>query len=164
MNENTMTEILEILQNDAMCAPADIAKMVGISEAEASGIIKNLESEKVIVKYAAVVNHEKVNSDYTEALIEVKVDPQRELGYDDIAKRIYRFPEVKSVYLMSGAYDLAVLLEAKTLKQISKFVFEKLAVLEGVRSTATHFIMRKYKEQGVIFAEDEHDDRLVVSP
>jgi DNA-binding Lrp family transcriptional regulator len=164
MNEKIVGEILDILQNDAMCAVEDIAKMVGAPADEVRAAIQELEADKIIVKYAAVVNREKFNSDYTEAFIEVKVDPQRELGYDDIAKRIYRFPEVKSVYLMSGAYDLAVLLEAKSLKQISKFVFEKLAVLEGVRSTATHFVMRKYKDQGVIFAEEEHDDRLVVSP
>ncbi len=164
MNEKIASEILDILQNDAKCAPEDIAKMAGVSVEEACRVIKKLEDDKVIVRYSAIINREKINSDYTEALIEVKVEPQRDLGYDEIAKRIYRFSEVKSVYLMSGAYDLAVLLETKNMKQISKFVFEKLAVLEGVRSTATHFIMRKYKEHGVVFTEEEHDERLVVSP
>ena len=123
-----------------------------------------MEQEKIIVKYAAIVNREKVTSEEAEALIEVKVVPKRGQGYDDLAERIYGFTEVKSVYLMSGTYDLSVVVHAQSMKQISKFVFEKLAVLEGVASTVTHFIMRKYKEQGVILTSKEKDERLVVTP
>jgi DNA-binding Lrp family transcriptional regulator len=105
-----------------------------------------------------------IDEESAEALIEVKVVPKRGLGYDDLAERIYKFDEVKSVYLMSGTYDLSVIVRAANMKQISQFVFEKLAVLEGVASTVTHFIMRKYKEQGVIFTEKEEKERLVISP
>ena len=164
MQDKSVMEILEILQHDAKTSASDIALMLGLSQSYVEGAIRKLEEDGVIVKYTALVNAEKVGGESAEAFIEVKVDPQRDRGYDEIARRIYRFPEVKSVYLMSGAYDLAVLLETATMKQISKFVFEKLAVIDGVRSTATHFIMRKYKESGVIFAEDDVDTRLVVSP
>ena len=164
MDDHMIAEILDILEKDAKTGVKDIAKMLGEDEAAVEKAVRQLEDDRVIAKYSAVVNLEKTNVEITEALIEVKVTPQRDLGYDDIAKRIYRFNEVKAVYLMSGTYDLSVLVQAPTMKQISKFVFEKLAVLDGVRSTVTHFIMRKYKEHGVVFIEDEEDDRLVISP
>lgn len=164
MSEKLDAEILEILENDAKTLPLDIAAMTGAGIKEVSAAIEKLENDKVIVKYMAIINREKTSAEDAEALIEVKVVPKRGLGYDDLAERIYRFPEVKSVYLMSGTYDLAVKVRAQSMKQISQFVFEKLAVLEGVSSTVTHFIMRKYKEQGVIFAEKKENERLVVSP
>ena len=164
LNNKEVSQIIDILQADAKTQPCDIAKMLVMDESYVAGIIEKLENEKVIIKYCAIVNTERMDTDMTEALIEVKVDPQRDRGYDEIAARIYKFPEVKSVYLMSGTYDLAVTLNNATVRQISKFVFEKLAVIDGVRSTATHFIMRKYKESGVILTEDETDDRLVVMP
>lgn len=164
MDTQDISQIVEILKRDAKTEPKDISGMLGIDESYVSEIIAKLERDKIIVNYSAIVNTEKLDTETTEAMIEVKVDPQRDRGYDEIARRIYKFPEVKSVYLMSGAYDLAVTLHNATVKQISKFVFEKLAVIEGVRSTATHFIMRKYKENGVILTEEETDDRLVISP
>lgn len=164
MDNELYAEILDILENDANTETKDIAKMLGLQESEVKNAIKQMEDERIIIKYAAIVNREKTNIDTTEALIEVKVTPQRDLGYDDVAKRIYRFNEVKSVYLMSGTFDLSVLVEAQTMKQISTFVFEKLAILDGVRSTVTHFIMRKYKEHGVVLIEEEQDERLVISP
>lgn len=161
---NLQNEILDMLERDARLSAKEMAGMTGASEAEVAAAVAEMEREKIIVKYTAVINREKVNSDEAEALIEVKVVPKRGLGYDDLAKRIYGFSEVTAVYLMSGAYDLSVIVRASGMKQISKFVFEKLAVLEGVSSTVTHFIMRKYKEQGVIFAPREKEERLVVSP
>ncbi len=157
-------EILDILQDDAKISAKEIASMLGQTEELIANTIKELEEEKVILQYKTLINREKAASDYAEGLIEVKVEPQRERGYDDIAKRIYRFSEVKAVYLMSGAYDLSVHVEAANMKQISEFVFEKLAVMDGIRSTATYFIMRKYKEHGVIFVDDEKDERLVITP
>ncbi len=164
MNNREIYEALDILAQDGKATANDIALMLGLSERYVEEMITKLENERIIVKYSAIINTDKLEKDLTESLIEVKVDPQRERGYDEIAGKIMRFPEVKSVYLMSGTYDLAVLLTASTVKQISKFVFEKLAVIEGVRSTSTHFIMRKYKESGVVLCDEESDNRLVVSP
>ena len=162
--KNIRTEILDILQDDAKVSAKEIASMLGEKEEAIAAEIKKLEEEKVILKYKTLINREKAEYDHSEGIIEVKVEPQRERGYDEIAKRIYRFDEVKAVYLMSGTYDLSVHVEASTMKQISAFVFEKLAVMDGIRSTATYFIMRKYKEHGVVFVEDEKDERLVISP
>ncbi|MGI5850006.1 MAG: Lrp/AsnC family transcriptional regulator [Christensenellales bacterium] len=164
MSNLLYNEILDMLENDSKISVEDMAIMAGVSAGEISQAVAKLESENIIVKYTAIVNREKVSSEEAEALIEVKVVPKRGLGYDDLAERIYRFSEVKSVYLMSGTYDLSVVVRAASMKQISQFVFEKLAVLDGVSSTVTHFIMRKYKEQGVILTEKEPKERLVISP
>jgi DNA-binding Lrp family transcriptional regulator len=149
MSDALKNEILEMLENNAKTSVEDMAAMSGASAKEVEKAIAKLESENVIVKYTAIINREKTKTEEAEALIEVKVVPKRGLGYDDLAERIYKFAEVKSVYLMSGTYDLAVIIRAASMKQISQFVFEKLAVLDGVASTVTHFIMRKYKELGV---------------
>lgn len=162
--DKTTKDILDLLSVDGKATCADIAAQLGESESKVAEIIKNLEDEKIIAKYCAVINRENIDTEYAEALIEVGVTPQRDRGYDDVARRIYRFPEVKAVYLMSGSFDLAVMLQADNVKKISKFVFEKLAVIDGVRKTATHFVMRKYKEQGAIFDMEEEDSRLVVTP
>jgi DNA-binding Lrp family transcriptional regulator len=164
MSDSVYNEILAMLENDAKASVEDMAAMAGVSTAEVKKAIEKLENDKVIVKYTAIINREKTTEEAAEALIEVKVVPKRGLGYDDLAERIYKFDEVKSVYLMSGTYDLSVIVRAANMKQISQFVFEKLAVLEGVASTVTHFIMRKYKEQGVIMTEKEEKERLVISP
>lgn len=164
MNKALNEEILAMLENDARLSSKDMAAMTGATEEEIAAAVKKLEEDKTIVKYTAIVNSEKTSGDDAEALIEVKVVPKRGLGYDDLAERIAKFHEVKSVYLMSGTYDLSVVVKAATMKQISQFVFEKLAVLEGVSSTVTHFIMRKYKEQGVALNGDEPEERLVISP
>jgi len=157
-------EIVEMLENDARVSAADMAAMAGVSEDEIRAAVSKMETEKTIVKYTAVINHEKIDAEDAEALIEVKVVPKRGQGYDDLAERISGFAEVKAVYLMSGTYDLSVVVRTQSMKQISQFVFEKLAVLEGVTSTVTHFIMRKYKEQGVVFDIKESEERLVISP
>lgn len=156
-------EILEILLEDSRTTPAQMAVMLEVSEKEIESAIRELEEDRVIVKYNTMINRDKTDESLVEALIEVRVTPQRDRGFDEIARRIYRFPEVRSVYLMSGGYDLMVLAEGKTLKQVAFFVAEKLSTIEGVISTATHFVLKKYKEDGVVF-DEESDSRLAVTP
>jgi len=157
-------EILMLLQQDSSLSHKTIAAMAATDEATVSRLIAEMESEGIILGYTAKINTEKAPTKTVEAMIELKVSPQRDLGYNDIARRVYKFPEVEAVYLMSGNYDLAVKISAPTMQAISTFVWEKLAVLDGVTSTATLFIMRKYKENGMILVEDETSERLVVSP
>ena len=156
--------ILEILFNDARTPVDQIAVMTGHSEEEVEAVIRSLEAQKIIVKYPALINWDKLDQEQVEALIEVRVTPQRDEGFDAIAERIYRFEEVKSVYLMSGAFDLMVMVNARSMKQLAFFVAEKLSTLEHVLSTATHFVLKKYKSEGVILEEHRGDNRLVVSP
>ena len=155
---------LEILFNDARTPVDQIAVMTGHSEEEVEAVIRSLEAQKIIVKYPALINWDKLDQEQVEALIEVRVTPQRDEGFDAIAERIYRFEEVKSVYLMSGAFDLMVMVNARSMKQLAFFVAEKLSTLEHVLSTATHFVLKKYKSEGVILEERRGDNRLVVSP
>lgn len=158
-------EILDILENDARTTPEEMSMMLDVPKEMIESELEKLQNDKVIVKYTAVVDRQKLLEDeFVDAMIEVKITPQRDYGYDDMARRIYRYEEVYSVYLMAGAYDLLVRVRARSMKDISKFVWEKLAVIDGVTSTVTTFIMRKYKEAGVILAEEPEDDRLIVSP
>ncbi|MCK5128460.1 MAG: Lrp/AsnC family transcriptional regulator [Clostridiales bacterium] len=156
-------EILEILRDDSRISSTEMALMLGKEVAAINTAIKELEDDNIIVKYDTKINWDKTNDTKVEALIEVKVIPQRDRGFDSIARRIYRFEEVKSVYLMSGAYDLKVLIQGDTMRQVAFFVAEKLSTIEGVLSTTTHFVLKKYKDDGVIM-EDEPDDRLKVTP
>ena len=156
--------ILEILFNDSRTSPAQIAVMTGHSEEEVAAVIRSLEAQKIILKYPAMINWDRVDVDQVEAVIEVRVTPQRDEGFDAIAEEIYRFDEVSSVYLMSGAYDLMVTVKASSMKKLALFVAEKLSTLDHVLSTATHFVLKKYKLEGVIFEERRRDERLVVSP
>lgn len=157
-------EILEILQQDATIERGVIARMLGMTEEDVAAAIAAMEEQGIIIKYAAQVNTEKMGDEaVAEAMIGLKVMPEREHGYDDIARRVYKFPEVKAVYLLSGSWDLCARVEAKTMKAISQFVWEKLAVLDGISSTETMFIMRKYKENGNMLTEEEKEDRLVVT-
>ena len=156
--------ILEILYADARVPASQIAVMTGHDESEVRKSIAALEEQKIILKYPALINWDKA-SDRVEAIIEVRVTPQRDQGFDAIASRIYRYEEVRSVYLMSGAYDLCVIVEAQNMRQLAFFVAEKLSTLDSVLSTATHFILKKYKKDGVIFeGEPQSDGRLAVSP
>lgn len=158
-------EILEILGRDARASAEDIAIMVGATLAEVQQAIAEMERDHVIVQYNTIIDWQKVGDETVEALIEVKVTPQRGKGFDEIARRIYGFQEVHSVSLMSGAYDLMVLIDGRSMREIAFFVAEKLSTIDGVLSTATHFVLKKYKENGVIVDdEDRGDDRLVVSP
>ncbi len=156
-------EILEILRDDSRTSPAEMALMLGKNEEEVLAAIAELEQDNIIVKYHAKINWDKAQDQRVESLIEVKVTPQRDRGFEEIARRIYKFDEVKSVYLMSGGYDLMVLVEGKSLKQVAFFVAQRLSTIEGVLSTATHFILKRYKDDGVIL-DDEPDERLMVTP
>jgi DNA-binding Lrp family transcriptional regulator len=157
-------ELLELLEANDRLTPDELAAMLGISPDEVRAKIAALEAEKVILDYRAMINWEKAGVEKVAAVIEVKVTPQRDVGFDDIAERIYRFDEVKSVFLMSGAYDLLVMVEGTTMKEVAQFVSQKLATIENVLSTATHFMLKKYKLEGVILEEAEKIERLVVSP
>ena len=156
--------ILEILKEDARTEPSRIAVMTGSDENTVRESIRSMEARGILVKYPAMINWDLAGGEEVEALIEVRVTPQRDQGFDAIAERIYRFEEVSSVYLMSGAYDLMVLVRGKTIKQLALFVSEKLSTLEHVNSTATHFVLKKYKNEGVILEGVRRDERLAVSP
>ena len=156
--------ILDILTDDARTPVSQMAVMLGKSQAEIADTIARLEKQRIIIKYPALINWEKVDIDQVEALIEVRIAPMRDRGFDAVAEQIYRFDEVSSVYLMSGGYDLMVMLKARTLKQLALFVAEKLSTIENVLSTATHFVLKKYKQQGVIFEDAPQDLRLKVTP
>ena len=154
-----MEEILKILENDARTSPEQIATMLGKPVAEVKGTIKKAEDNRTIIKYKTMVNWEKMDREEIWALIEVKIQPQREVGFDPIAERIYRFPEARSVYLVSGTYDLAVLVTGKTVHEVAGFVSEKLATLESVQGTITHFLLKRYKEDGEILEGEEKPKR-----
>ena len=156
------TDILAILQEDGRYTPAKIAVMLDKSEEEVASAIAALEARGVIVKYTAIVNDERLSDDIVQALIEVRVSPQKTSGFDAIAEEIYRFDEVKSCYLMSGGYDLAVFIEGKNLREVARFVSERLSTLDEVQSTATHFILKKYKIEGTI-TDTEDDNRIRIS-
>ncbi|TXK85538.1 Lrp/AsnC family transcriptional regulator [Paenibacillus sp. N3.4] len=157
-------KILELLKEDARRSADLIATMLGTAEAEVARAISEMEADKVIVKYATVVNWSKVDDEKVTALIEVQITPERGRGFDAIAERIYLYPEVKSVYLMSGAYDLLVEIEGNSLKQVASFVSNKLSPIDRVLSTKTNFILKKYKQDGIIFEDQEDDHRMLVSP
>lgn len=161
---NLEERILKILDGDCRTTPAQIAVMCDTDEKTVCDIIKKLEEEKVILGYNAVINWEKAetNNDVT-ALIELKVTPQRGEGFDKVAERIYKYPQVKSLYLMSGGFDIAVIIQGNTMKNVALFVAETLAPMEHVISTATHFVLKKYKDNGVLFENNEVDDRQVIT-
>ena len=158
------TSLLDILQEDCRTSLEKMAVMTGSTLEEVAEAVGNLEERKIILRYSPVINWDRTDRERVEAMIEVRVTPQRDMGFDAIARRIYRFDEVKSVYLMSGSYDLLVLVEARTLKELAAFVSGKLSPLETVTGTATSFVLKRYKEEGVIFENDDTDRRLVISP
>lgn len=157
-------QILSVLNEDCRYTAAKIAVMLGVSEGEVAAAIKEMEERGVIVKYTAIVNEEAVEDDLVEALIEVRVTPRKGQGFDALAEEISRYDEVKGVYLMSGAYDLAVFVSGKSLKSISRFVYEKISTFSGVTGTATHFILRKYKIEGNVTVKNSGEKRLSVQP
>ena len=152
-------EILKILEKNARLSTDDIAKMLGIKEKEVIKLIGELEADKVICGYNAIINWDKVNDEKVDALIELKVTPQRGTGFDKIANRIAKFDEVDSVYLLSGGYDFMVEIKGRSMKEVSQFVFDKLATLDTVQSTATHFVLRKYKDHGISFEDKPKEKR-----
>ena len=150
-----MLKLLELLKNNAKLTNEQLASMLGMSVEEVAETVAKLEKDKTIVCYSAVVNWDKTEKDTTTALIEIKVTPQRGHGFEAIAERIFQFPEVKSLYLVSGAYDFLAVVEGKTLKDVATFVSSRLAPLEQILSCATHFMLKKYKDDGVVFVENE---------
>lgn len=156
-----MEEILDLLKQNARLSVKDIAAMTKKTEAEVAAIIKKLEDDGVILKYAAIVNPEKSgeSKDKVRAEIQLQVTPEREHGFDALADRIYRFPQVKSLFLMSGGYDFKVIIEGDSLQDVAFFVSSKLATLDGVRSTKTCFILKTYKENDIVYVETERDRR-----
>ncbi|MDD5746585.1 MAG: Lrp/AsnC family transcriptional regulator [Candidatus Omnitrophica bacterium] len=160
-----MDEILELLEKDARISAGEIAKLVKDDERSVKRKIKKYETDGVIVGYKTVINKELVRSVDHElrALIEVNVMPQKNLGFDHIAERIYRFPEVTSCYLVSGTYDLLLVVEGKDMQTISNFIAEKLSPMENVRGTVTHFLLKKYKEDGVMLKHREENKRIAIS-
>lgn len=159
-----MDEILRILdREEGMVSREKIARMLGVNEAEVASKIEKLEKENIIVGYKTIVDWDKTERDVVTALIELKITPQRGEGFDRVAERIYKYPQVSSLYLMSGAYDLAVTIEGKSMKEVALFVAEKLAPMDEVISTATHFVLKKYKEEGIVFNDGEKDTRQVIT-
>ena len=157
-------EILKTLDKNSKVAESDLAKMLGMTEEEVHAEIKKLEAEHVICGYPTLINWDATTEERVTALIEVKVTPQRGHGFDSIAERIYNYPEVTSVYLISGGYDLLVTLEGKTLKEVSQFVSDKLSPVEAVISTSTHFILKKYKDHGTILVKKPESERMLITP
>ena len=155
-------DLLDLMTEDCRIPLEKMAIMTGATLEQVADTIQNLEKRHIILRYAPSINWDLTDRERVEAMIEVKVTPQRDMGFDAVASRIYRFEEVKSVYLMSGAYDLLVLVEAKTLKELASFVSEKLSTLEMVTGTATSFVLKRYKEAGVIFEGEKSDQRLVI--
>ena len=157
-------ELLALIEKNSRIGLNELAVLLGQEEIKVAEELSRLEEEGIICGYHTLINWDKTSIEKVTALIEVKVTPQRGQGFDRIAERIYNDPEVKSVYLISGGYDLLVTLEEKTLKEIASFVSDKLSTLESVLSTATHFILKKYKDHGTIFDKKKIDEREVISP
>ena len=158
------TDLLDLLREDCRLPLEKLAIMTGATVEEVSQTIDRLEESHVILRYAPTINWDLTDRERVEAMIQVNTSPQRDTGFDAVAKRIYRFEEVKSVYLMSGSYDLLVLVEARSLKELAHFVSSKLSTLETVTGTSTSFVLKRYKEEGVIFETEKTDNRLVISP
>ena len=157
-------KILAVMEKNSRIDIKDLAVLLGESEIAVANEIAEMEKEHIICGYHTLIDWEKTSIEKVTALIEVKVTPQRGQGFDHIAERIYNYPEVKAVYLISGGYDLLVTLEEKTLREISNFVSDKLSTLDSVLSTATHFILKKYKDHGTIYNEENRDEREVITP
>lgn len=157
-------EILTMIEKNNKLSPSDLAAMLGVEEITIVNEIAAMEQEKVICGYHTLINWDKTSNEKVTALIELKVTPQRGQGFDKIAERIYNFPEVKAVYLMSGSFDFTVILEGRTMKEAALFVSEKLAPMDAVLSTATHFVLKKYKDHGTVLVEASKSERLVYNP
>ena len=158
------TKILNLIEEDCKLTAKDIAAMIGEEEATVAAELAAMEKEHVICGYTSIINWDKTDNEFVTALIELKVTPQRGEGFDKIAERISNYPEVDTVYLMSGAYDFAVIIKGKTMKEVSLFVSSKLAPMEAVVGTATHFVLKKYKEHGVKLTDITKSERLAILP
>lgn len=159
---NATEKILTILEQDARLTPAQLADMVQMELDEVQEILRELEQNNTILGYKTLIDWDKTEREQVTALIEVKITPQKGMGFDEIARQIYSHHQVESVYLMSGGFDLTVIISGRTMRDVARFVSEQLAPMENVLSTGTHFILKKYKEQGVTFDPDETDNREVM--
>lgn len=159
-----MQELLEVLEKNSRISVKDLAVMLQEDEGEIAARMTQLEKSKIIFGYHTMINWDKAHIDRVTALIEVRVTPQRGEGFDTIAQRIYQFEEVTAVYLMSGAFDLTVIVEGKTMKEVALFVAQRLAPIDQVLSTSTHFILKRYKDHGIVLEDHEKDERMIVSP
>ena len=163
MNDQRLA-ILQILDKDAKATTEDISNMTGIEENVVAATIKECEENGIIVKYKALINWDLIQHEEVRALVEIRVTPKRDLGFDGVAERIARFPEVRSLNLVSGDFDLSVLLAGQSMKDLANFVAQKLAALEEVNGTATYFLLKRYKEDGVILENEENIHRLPIAP
>ena len=159
-----MDPLLKLLQDNAALKPAQLASMLNQTAAEVAAKIKSYEADHLILGYRTILNEEKLGVDIVRAVIEVKITPERGGGFDRLAERIAKYSEVRSCYLMSGGYDLLVIVEGNNLREVATFVSEKLATIQGVVSTATHFMLKPYKEQGVLMSHEKNEERLAISP
>ena len=159
-----MDSLLKLIRENAAWKPAELAAMLNLSESEVVTRIKKYEADHVVLGYRAILNEEKLGVDTVRAVIEVKITPERGGGFDRLAERIAKYSEVQSCYLMSGGYDLLVVVQGSNLREVATFVSEKLATVQGVISTATHFMLKPYKEQGVLMHREVNEERLAVAP
>ncbi len=157
-------KILHLLEKNSRIDLHEAAIMLGVSDIDLANEISNMEKEKVICGYHTLINWDNTTSERVQALIEVRVTPQRGNGFDKIAERIYKFDEVSAVYLMSGAFDFTVIIEGKSMKEVALFVANKLSTMDQILSTATHFVLKKYKDFGTILSEKSKDERMIVTP
>lgn len=157
-------ELLAVIEKNSRINLKELAIILGVEEIDVVNELAALEAEGIICGYHTLINWEKTNIEKVTALIEVRVTPQRGQGFDNVAERIQKYPEVRSVYLISGGYDLMVILEGKTLREVSSFVSDKLSTLDQVLSTATHFILKKYKDHGTVFGQKTEDEREMITP
>ncbi len=157
-------ELLTIIEKNSRLGLKELAVLLGVEEVQVANELADMEAEGIICGYHTLIDWEKTSRDKVTALIEVRVTPQRGQGFDSIAERIYQYPEVQSVYLISGSYDLMVILEGKTLREVSAFVSDKLSTLDSVLSAATHFILKKYKDHGTVLARKKEDEREMITP
>ena len=155
---------LAVLEKNSRIDIADLAAMMGVTEIEVANEIADMEKERVICGYHTLINWNKTSDEKVTALIEVKVTPQRGIGFDSIAERIYKYNEVHALYLMSGGFDFTVIIEGKSMKQVALFVSDKLAPLEAVLSTSTHFVLKKYKDHGTVLEASQSDERMMITP
>ena len=159
-----MESLLELLRDNASLTHSQLASLLNLPEKDIAARVKKHEADQVILGYRTILNEEKLGFDTVRAVIEVKIAPEREGGFDRLAERIAKYSEVSSCYLMSGGYDLLVIVEGKHLREVAGFVSQKLATLHGVISTATHFMLKPYKEQGVLMRREENAERLAIAP
>lgn len=159
MKKTTQRQVLDLLEANGRLSVKDIATMLEKEQGDIKEIIEQYEQQGIIQGYKTLIDWDKTDKEYVTAIIELKVTPQRDRGFEKVAQRIYNFPEVKNMYLMSGGYDFSLIIEGKTMREVAFFVAEKLAPIEGIVSTATHFVLRKYKDNGVVFGKLEVDER-----